>query len=155
MFCCAQVVGVHPVPHSFGRPPPPQVWGAVQVPHWSMPPQPSAIIPQLAPAELQVTWPGQLPSCPPSSAASLASFRSLASLASAGGPPSPPSAFSAPVPEPPVPVPPPCPELLVEALPVVCPPLPDVVPAPPPLPAAARPDPFAPQDAVPSTMAVT
>jgi hypothetical protein len=32
-----------------GVPPPPQVWGAVHVPQVSVPPHPSAIVPQFAP----------------------------------------------------------------------------------------------------------
>jgi hypothetical protein len=39
-----------PLPQTFGIPPPPQVWGGVQAPQWSVPPQPSGIGPQLAPA---------------------------------------------------------------------------------------------------------
>ena len=42
------------VPQTFARPPPPQDCGAVQVPHMSSPPQPSARGPQLAPASAQV-----------------------------------------------------------------------------------------------------
>jgi hypothetical protein len=41
------MAGTHPVspPHWLGTPPPPQVCGAVQSPHWTMPPQPSEIGP--------------------------------------------------------------------------------------------------------------
>ena len=52
-------------PQTLGVPPPPQVCGAVQVPHWTMPPQPSPMGPQLALAEAQVRRPhagGGLPS---------------------------------------------------------------------------------------------
>jgi hypothetical protein len=48
----AHVVGVQP--HTFGVPPPPHVWGAVQEPQRSVPPQRSGIEPQLAPAAVHV-----------------------------------------------------------------------------------------------------
>ena len=35
-----------PTPQTFATPPPPQVWGAVQTPQVSVPPQPSGIVPQ-------------------------------------------------------------------------------------------------------------
>jgi hypothetical protein len=53
----AQVSGVQvppPVPHVNTLPPPPQVSGAVQPPQLRVPPQPSPIIPQVAPASAQV-----------------------------------------------------------------------------------------------------
>ena len=40
------VVGVQP--HTFGVPPPPQVWGGVQVPQFTMPPWQFGIEPQLS-----------------------------------------------------------------------------------------------------------
>jgi hypothetical protein len=45
----ATVRGVHPLlpPQMLGVPPPPQIWGAVHVPHEMRPPQPSARGPQL------------------------------------------------------------------------------------------------------------
>jgi hypothetical protein len=42
MFCAWQLIGVHvPFPHSEGVPPPPQVFGAWQLPQSSRLPQPS------------------------------------------------------------------------------------------------------------------
>src|SRR5262245_48106272 len=41
-------------PQTFGVPPPPQVCGRVHVPQSRVPPQPSAIIPQFAPAAAHV-----------------------------------------------------------------------------------------------------
>jgi hypothetical protein len=41
------------VAHTFGVPPPPQVIGLAHVPHESMPPQPSEIVPQVAPCAAQ------------------------------------------------------------------------------------------------------
>ena len=38
-----------PTPQTFATPPPPQVCGAVQTPHVSVPPQPSGIVPQFFP----------------------------------------------------------------------------------------------------------
>jgi hypothetical protein len=35
-----------PAPQTFGVPPPPQLFDPLQVPHWSVPPQPSLIAPQ-------------------------------------------------------------------------------------------------------------
>ncbi len=46
--------GAPPVPHTLGRPPPPQVVPAAQVPHIKRPPQPSLTGPQLAPTDAQV-----------------------------------------------------------------------------------------------------
>src|SRR5437867_10584194 len=43
-----------PTPQTFATPPPPQVSGAVQTPHVSVPPQPSGIVPQFFP------WPAQV-----------------------------------------------------------------------------------------------
>lgn len=43
-----------PVPQTLGRPPPPQVWPAAQVPHINNPPQPSDTGPHVAPAPAQV-----------------------------------------------------------------------------------------------------
>lgn len=43
-----------PPPHTLGVPPPPQVKGGTHVPQSMMPPQPSAMGPQLAPACWQV-----------------------------------------------------------------------------------------------------
>src|SRR4051812_17268061 len=37
------------IPHTLATPAPPQVWGAPQLPHWSVPPQPSEMLPQLLP----------------------------------------------------------------------------------------------------------
>ena len=69
-FCCwqvrgAQASGLAPVPHWLWGPAPPQVWGAVQVPHMTMPPHlVSVTAPQLAPSSAQVE--GQpLPPSPP------------------------------------------------------------------------------------------
>lgn len=50
--CAPQVVGVQP--HAFAVPLPPQVCGGVQLPHCSVPLQPSDTLPQLAPACAQV-----------------------------------------------------------------------------------------------------
>src|SRR5712691_2618892 len=41
-------------PQTLATPPPPQVWGAVQEPQVSVPPQPSAIVPQFLPWAAQV-----------------------------------------------------------------------------------------------------
>ena len=41
-------------PQTFGVPPPPQVSGRVHVPQPRVPPQPSAIVPQFAPAAAHV-----------------------------------------------------------------------------------------------------
>jgi hypothetical protein len=41
-------------PHTLGVPPPPQVFGAEQVPQLSEPPQPSASVPQFLPCAVQV-----------------------------------------------------------------------------------------------------
>jgi hypothetical protein len=41
------VAGVQP--QTFVAPPPPHVWGPVQVPQLRVPPQPSELVPQLAP----------------------------------------------------------------------------------------------------------
>src|SRR6059036_300740 len=46
------VVGA--LPQTFATPPPPQVCGAVQAPQVSVPPQPSAIVPQFFPCAAQV-----------------------------------------------------------------------------------------------------
>src|SRR5947207_7070857 len=43
-----------PTPQTFATPPPPQVCGAVQTPHVSVPPQPSGIVPQFFPSAAQV-----------------------------------------------------------------------------------------------------
>src|SRR5262245_66444055 len=43
-----------PTPHTFGTPPPPQVWGAVHTPQVSVPPQPLEIVPQVAPCAAHV-----------------------------------------------------------------------------------------------------
>src|SRR5439155_5928180 len=43
-----------PTPQTFATPPPPQVCGAVQTPHVSVPPQPSGIVPQFFPWAAQV-----------------------------------------------------------------------------------------------------
>src|ERR1700712_5256935 len=48
-------------PHSKSLPPPPQISGAVQPPQSMMPPQPSPMRPQVAPADLQVTRPQPVP----------------------------------------------------------------------------------------------
>ena len=45
-YCPGHVVGVQP--HTFGVPPPPQVWGGVQVPQFTMPPWQFGIEPQLS-----------------------------------------------------------------------------------------------------------
>jgi hypothetical protein len=50
--CAAQLVGVHP--HTLAVPPPPQVFGAVQLPQSSDLPQPSLICPQFLPSPTQV-----------------------------------------------------------------------------------------------------
>lgn len=42
-------VDVVPPPHTLGTPPPPQVWGFVQLPHVNVPPQPFEIVPQFLP----------------------------------------------------------------------------------------------------------
>src|SRR5580700_2988253 len=58
------VVGTHtPWPQTFGVPglPPPQVWGRVQVPQSSMPPQPSPLVPQLTPSAMQVVGTHEVP----------------------------------------------------------------------------------------------
>src|SRR5438132_1380504 len=47
--CAAQVVGVQVVPQTLRTPPPPQVWGEVQEPQLTVPPQPSEMQPQLLP----------------------------------------------------------------------------------------------------------
>ena len=44
------------MPHWFG-PPPPQICGEVQLPHWRMLPHPSLMAPQLAPLVAHVTSP--------------------------------------------------------------------------------------------------
>jgi hypothetical protein len=49
-------------PQTLGVPPPPQLWGGVQAPHWRMPPQPSLTGPQLAPSVAQVRRPQPPPS---------------------------------------------------------------------------------------------
>src|SRR5262245_8502411 len=41
-------------PHTLATPPPPQVWGAVQTPQVSVPPQPSGMVPQFLPWAAQV-----------------------------------------------------------------------------------------------------
>jgi hypothetical protein len=47
MFCCAHVSFVHePVPHCPETPPPPHVFGGVQLPQLSAPPHPSPAGPQ-------------------------------------------------------------------------------------------------------------
>jgi hypothetical protein len=43
-----------PTPHTLGRPPPPQVWPAAQVPHINNPPQPSETGPQFTPSPAHV-----------------------------------------------------------------------------------------------------
>ena len=45
---------VLPLPQTLGAPPPPQVSEPLQLPHWSMPPQPSLIAPQFFPWAAQV-----------------------------------------------------------------------------------------------------
>lgn len=50
----AHVVGVHPEPQTFPTPPPPQVWGDMQVPHDSVPPHPLEGEPQFFPKAAQV-----------------------------------------------------------------------------------------------------
>src|SRR5215468_6383034 len=45
---------VGPPPQTLATPPPPQVWGAVQVPQVSVPPQPSAMLPQVVPCAAHV-----------------------------------------------------------------------------------------------------
>jgi hypothetical protein len=47
-------VDVVPPPQTLATPPPPQVWGAVHVPQVSVPPQPSAMLPQFFPCAAQV-----------------------------------------------------------------------------------------------------
>jgi hypothetical protein len=56
---CAHVRGVHWMPPSGAspllppqmlKPPPPQYWGLVQLPHWRIPPQPSPAAPQVKPS---------------------------------------------------------------------------------------------------------
>lgn len=47
-------VGAAVSPHTLATPPPPHVWGAVQDPQTSVPPQPSGIVPQLAPCTAHV-----------------------------------------------------------------------------------------------------
>ena len=59
-----QVFGVQELPSSMPQrlgPPPPQVSGALHVPHWMMFPQPSLIGPQLAFFDLHVTSPHPFP----------------------------------------------------------------------------------------------
>src|SRR5262245_55921831 len=58
-----------PLPHTEGFPAPPQISGAVQLPHWRSPPQPSATGPQFAPASAQVRGVQRGASAPPSAAA--------------------------------------------------------------------------------------
>jgi hypothetical protein len=41
-------------PQRFAVPPPPHVWGAVHIPQWSMPPQPSDASPQSRPSDAHV-----------------------------------------------------------------------------------------------------
>src|SRR5437773_3923836 len=63
-----------PTPQTFATPPPPQVCGAVQTPHVSVPPHPSGIVPQFNPFAAQVvgvqgagalaTTPDQRVECP-------------------------------------------------------------------------------------------
>jgi hypothetical protein len=48
------VVDVVPPPQTLATPPPPQVWGEVQVPQVSVPPQPSVIVPQFFPCARHV-----------------------------------------------------------------------------------------------------
>src|SRR5262245_7176663 len=43
-------VPVEAVPQTLGVPPPPHVWGAVQLPQLNVPPQPFGSVPQLDPA---------------------------------------------------------------------------------------------------------
>ena len=43
-----------PLPQTLATPPPPQVWGEVQVPQVSVPPQPSEMVPQFLPCAAQV-----------------------------------------------------------------------------------------------------
>jgi hypothetical protein len=50
----AHVFGWHGGQHRFGVPPPPQVWGGVQLPQSSIPPQPSLAGPQSNPIWPQV-----------------------------------------------------------------------------------------------------
>ncbi|HUB06769.1 MAG TPA: hypothetical protein VMB50_07205, partial [Myxococcales bacterium] len=61
-----QVRGTQPSwpPQTLGWPPPPQVSGAWQLPHWRTPLQPSPMGPQLAPTEAQLRRP-QPPSLGP------------------------------------------------------------------------------------------
>jgi len=49
------------VPQTFGVPPPPQVSGRVHVPQSRVPPQPSAIMPQFAPAAAHVVGEQHVP----------------------------------------------------------------------------------------------
>jgi hypothetical protein len=42
------------VPQTFSTPPPPQVWGGVQLPQLTLPPQPLSIVPQVLPAAAHV-----------------------------------------------------------------------------------------------------
>jgi hypothetical protein len=63
----AQDSGVHvpPLPHWYGLPPPPHVFGATQPPQEIVPPQPSLMSPQLAPncAQVPGTHTGVLHAC--------------------------------------------------------------------------------------------
>lgn len=53
--CCRQrLVQVLLTAHTFGVPPPPQLSGSAQVPHWMTPPQPSPAAPQFTPRSAQV-----------------------------------------------------------------------------------------------------
>ena len=48
------MVDAVPLLQTLGTPPPPHVWGAVQEPQVSVPPQPSEIVPQFVPCAAQV-----------------------------------------------------------------------------------------------------
>jgi hypothetical protein len=52
---------VLPVPQTFMVPPPPQVSDPLQLPHWSVPPQPSLMLPQFLPWAAQVVGVHVLP----------------------------------------------------------------------------------------------
>lgn len=57
-------IGVHWLspPQTLATPPPPQVAGEMQVPHWTMPPQPSAIGPQASAGQVVIgTQPAIVP----------------------------------------------------------------------------------------------
>ena len=53
-YCVPEMVQVAG-PQTFALPPPPHVWGALQIPQLSVPPHPFGIVPQLSPAGQEVT----------------------------------------------------------------------------------------------------